>query len=170
MSANANLNPDQPAPASPLLMYEIINPSDCVTILAPNFEVALLTILIIGNGKIGGKPVNHKGPDIPLFMFGGFQEWFDHHYPDQNINSMLEKHNDAIIVALRTACTGSPANRKEFDQAMLVSNPAQRTKFLADWDEQRRTSKSQIANFAHQTADTLEAKANAKQPNTSRTS
>lgn len=51
-----------------LILYELINPSDPYTFLAPNVEVAGVVVAMLGTGY-GAKPVEGDSESTPI-LFG----------------------------------------------------------------------------------------------------
>jgi hypothetical protein len=138
------------------VIYEIINPSDCVTIDAPTFEAAALATILIGNGQYGAKP-DDGGEDVPIFLFSSWRAWVKERFGFDEAEQMLEAHKVDVIAALKSACTGSISDRKLFDSALAaITDDEKRAAFLADWDDKKRTSMTAIANAAHDTAKWLE--------------
>lgn len=68
--------------------FEIINPSDPYTITAPDLEIAAAAVVLLGNGKysLEGKDGT---PDVPFFLFGGHDEWFQEKF-DRSLNESIE--------------------------------------------------------------------------------
>jgi hypothetical protein len=59
------------------LRFEIVNPSDPYTFTAPTLEIAALVVCLLGEGKYGGTSLDTpRGVDVPIFIFGGHDEWF----------------------------------------------------------------------------------------------
>lgn len=138
------------------MFYEIINPSDCVMISAPTFEVAALATILLGNGQYGAKPQD-GGEDVPIFLFSSWRAWVKERFGFDEAETMLEQHKADVAATLRTACTGSFSDRELFDAALAaITQEGKRKAFLADWDDKRRTSLTQITNRANELADWLE--------------
>lgn len=61
------------------MKFEIINPSDPYTMEAEDLEVASVACSLLGDGRYGldalGEDAN-KGNHVPIFLFGGHDEWF----------------------------------------------------------------------------------------------
>jgi hypothetical protein len=72
----------------------------------------------------------------------------------------MTAHKPELIACLRTFCTGSWKDRKLFDSAVAaIDDPEKRAAFIADWDDKKRSSLTEITNRAHRIADGLEASA-----------
>lgn len=142
------------------LLYEIINPSDPVTILAPSFEAATVATLLLGRGQYAAQPVDHEGEEVPLFLFGGFEAWFEKRFgrKEDELGAFIVEHRRDTIETLRSACTGKATDRKLFDAALAaITDDEKRKAFLAEWDDKKRSSINAIANRSHAMAESLAA-------------
>jgi len=60
-----------------MINFELINPSDEYHLEAPDLKVAAIACLIIGGGAYGLLFLDGSGEvAVPLFIFGGHDEWF----------------------------------------------------------------------------------------------
>jgi hypothetical protein len=139
-----------------MALYEVINPSDQVTIDAPTFEAAALAIILIGNGAYGGSAIDHDGERVPIFLGGGWRTWIKDRFGYSQAEEMLEAHKADVVATLGSACTGSAKDRKLFDAALAaITDSEKRREFLANWDGNKRTSLNQITAWAHRLAEDL---------------
>lgn len=154
--------------------YDLINPSDAVTFTAPSLPVAFLATCLIST-SYAATPLDEEGQplepeaakdwEVPMFLFGGAREWAAERWPDlvtatrdEWAEPLLQAHKPELIACLRTFCTGSWKDRKLFDSALAaIDDPEKRAAFLADWDDKKRSSLTEITNRAHRIADRLEA-------------
>lgn len=143
------------------MIYDIINPSDPVTMEAKTFEAALIATLLVGGGQYAAKPVE-EGEEVRLFLFGGFDAWFEERYPGKKLDELIDENRADATAALRSFCTGSVNDRRLFDAALTaITDESKRQQFLAEWDDRKRSSLNQITKRAHAIADQVEAKASA---------
>ena len=57
--------------------YELVNPSDHYEFTASSHEVACVAAVMLGEGRYGLKALDgDSAPGMPIFLFGGGQEWF----------------------------------------------------------------------------------------------
>ena len=79
---------------------ELINPSDKITIDCTDFEAACIGVCLLGCGKYGiqGAP----GEDMPLFLFGGHDEWFTNTFGDLFEMRLNAMPRERIAVALES--------------------------------------------------------------------
>lgn len=63
------------------MKFEIINPSDKCFMTANDLLIAAVAICILSEGRYGLDGVDEsKGIDVPMFMFGGHDEWFKNNF------------------------------------------------------------------------------------------
>lgn len=59
------------------MKFNLINPSDPYTMDADDLEVAAVAVSFLGCGKYALEGIEeNKGQDVPIFLFGGHDEWF----------------------------------------------------------------------------------------------
>lgn len=61
------------------MIYEIINPSDPYTIESHSLDVAFVACIFLGEGDYAFKPLEDGAEEVPLFLFGGSDEWTRKH-------------------------------------------------------------------------------------------
>lgn len=88
-----------------LLSFELINPSDPFTFKARSLEVAAQAVLLIGNGAYGGKSLD-GGEDVPIFLFGGNDEWFKDKFDKTAEQSFEARDNDALAECFESFTLG----------------------------------------------------------------
>jgi len=143
------------------MIYEIINPSDKATFIAPNLMIAGLVTLILGGGQYGATPENpDENANVPLMLFGGTHEWWQGHFPDEPMEGAVVRHAADVIACLRTVAYGGINDRKLFDSAMsAIDDTAKREAFIEEWNDRNRSSLNNIMGQAHEIASSLENQA-----------
>ena len=144
------------------MFYELINPSDKITFRARDFESAVGATLALGRGRYGAKRIGDDGwgtedesMDVPLFLFGGAAEWLAKKGLD--LDKIIDGNRDGVVAALRDFAIGDMKDRKLYESALeKITDDAKRREFIAEWDDERRTSLSEIVNQAHILADAIE--------------
>lgn len=138
--------------------YEIINPSDPYSFLAPDQQVATLVIVLLSpkfSGKCQETPDGSE--DVPFFMFGGFEDWWARTF-DCDVKETLEGRSGEVVEALRSTLYGRPDARQEFERLVADIPPgAARDTVRRNWNDERRTSLNDISAAAFQLADRIEA-------------
>lgn len=144
------------------LLYEIINPSDHATFAAPNRMIAALVVCVLGGGAYGGRAeIDDEANGVPIFLLGGFDEWWEKTFPDEELEGITARHRVALAKSLRTVTYASFADRHLFDSAMAaIDDHAKREAFIEEWNDRKRTSMTNIMGRAHELAQRLEAKNN----------
>jgi hypothetical protein len=84
------------------MKYEIINPSDPYTIEHSDFLALAAACVLLGNGQYGLSPIDHDGEKVPLFIFGGFDQWWSKHSPDASIDKYIEANKLVIAEAMES--------------------------------------------------------------------
>jgi hypothetical protein len=84
------------------MKFEIINPSDPYHMEAPDLVVAAVAACFLGDGKYGLKGLDEADQDMPIFIFGGADEWFikkfGMNYQD-TAEKLLEHRNEELAAA-----------------------------------------------------------------------
>lgn len=105
--------------------YELINPSDYITFEAPTVQISAIVTILLGHGQYSAKNLN-KGEDVPMFMFGGVDEWFKKHGIDDR-NAFRKDNKAKVALSLETVTAPGgvsslndiQAIAKEIHQAIL---------------------------------------------------
>jgi hypothetical protein len=142
------------------VLYEVINPSDPVTFKAASLAAAFIAVTVVGGGQYAARPIDDpEAVEVPLFLFGGSEQWVAKNLPGEDIEGIVDRHMDDTIAALQSFCTGSARDRALFDSAReAITDPARLAAFDAEWDDKKRSSINDIANRAHTIAGRLAAK------------
>lgn len=135
-------------------LYEVINPSDAMTMYASSIEVAAAACAMLGGGKIGAREVSGNDDAERTPVLFGWDEWLR----DRSmvpLGPWILEHKDHIVAALRSVMLGST---NDLD-AMLAALPddASRAAFIASRNDRRRSSMSDWESAAHALAAKLEA-------------
>ncbi|HSV28621.1 MAG TPA: hypothetical protein VLL76_03655 [Candidatus Omnitrophota bacterium] len=135
--------------------YEIVNPSDAYTIIAPDHEVAALACFLLGEGLYAFEPIDGDLPKVPLFLFGGAEEWFEKTF-GRTVSDALEARESDLAACLDTVLIGKAADRKAFQKGLdLIDDPAKRIEWRDHWHEERRTSCNNIGARAYKLAEAI---------------
>lgn len=126
--------------------YEIINPSDLVTILADDINIARVATLIIGQGKYGLQ--DESGETVLEIYFFGCNEKCQKDLTEMGLwplQPYIDANKKALVTCLRTAMVG----RGGLKARELIAD-------LTAWNELKRTSLSNICGIALKEAEHLE--------------
>ena len=127
-------------------LYEIINPSDAMTMYAPTPVLAGVAVALMGNGKLGveGSPI--------LF---GWDEWLKEN-GIEDLSAWVKDHAAEVGTALRSVALGSVNDRRDYDAALAaIDCPEKRAAFIVARNDRRRSSMSDWETWAHQLADRI---------------
>lgn len=95
------------------MKLEIINPSDPYTMEADDLEVAAVVIVELGGGHYGGEGIEEdkNRAYVPIFLFGGCDEWFKEHWGYESygeaVRKMLAERPEALVRAFDSVTLGS---------------------------------------------------------------
>lgn len=146
------------------MLYDLVNPSDAVTFVAPDLKIAACVTILLGGGQYGADPIEEGAESVPIMIFGNGDAWWTEHF-DEPRDGVVERHADAIAEALRTVCYGGSKTRALFDSALAaIDDPEKKAAFVAEWNDRHRTSLNNIMGRAQDLAARVEAIAAKKQP------
>lgn len=136
------------------MILEIVNPSDAVTIVADDIAAAGMGIMLI-SGWYG--LTDEDGEQVlPITALGGQEYWLKEH-GITNIEDYIKSHAEAIATILESFLYGRAADRKLFDSAISRMSPENAETFRAEWNDQRRSSMTNIGKACISTAKALRA-------------
>lgn len=128
-------------------VYEIINPSDPYSIVASDPRTVFWVAILLGQGSYGFDPVGDNGAErVPLFLFGGAEEWWDERY-DVAPQQWYEENRISVADALDTVMLGPPTRRSPDDMPD------------ASVHDDGRTSMNDIGRAAWELAENIREKA-----------
>lgn len=141
------------------MIYDLINPSDPITFEAPDLKIAALVTIVLGGGQYAAEPEDDGTEGVPVMMFGGGPEWWSAHF-DEPLDGAGDRDGVRLAAALRSVCCANRVDRRLYDSALrAITDPAAREAFVAEWNDQKRSSMNDIMGRAHHVAAKLEAAA-----------
>src|SRR6266700_3975891 len=72
------------------LLFEIINPSDAYTFLAPDLAIATIVTVYLGEGQYGARQIGGE-LEVPLMILGDPDAWFREHF-NQSAEAFFESN------------------------------------------------------------------------------
>lgn len=133
------------------MLFEIINPSDTYTVLAPDLEIAGVACCLLGNGQYAFQGIDCDG-EVPLFLFGGHDEWFTKHFGsdfETITGKVMSSRRAELADCFDSVLIGDAAHRKAFDKGLeLIDDPVKREHWREHWLDERRTSMNNIGGRA----------------------
>lgn len=124
------------------MIYEIVNPSDAVTIKASDPLVAAVCTLLLAQGQYGLSD-EHDNTILPVMIFGGIDEWLLEHKIN-DLDKFIDTHISEMIETLESVVYGSIDSRKLFDSAISKMSPYDASKYRIEWNDSNRTSLTNI--------------------------
>ena len=82
------------------MKFELINPSDAVFFEAPSLLVAAFAVVYL-SPSYGAKEVNGN-LEVPIFMFGGAEEWFEKQLNVKDIKETFRTVAKDVAACLKT--------------------------------------------------------------------
>ena len=137
------------------MIFEIINPSDAVTLESDDPLVAAMATLVLSRGTYGLTDENDESV-LPIFLFGGSEDWLKGH-GIEDLGTYIDENWEAMAAVLETAVVGKMGKRKGIVAACEASGGDVK-KALAAWNEQQRTSMTDICGSAFKLAEHLRKK------------
>lgn len=139
-------------------IWEIINPSDKYTLSTDDHKLAALVICLIGEGKYGGDEVSGDRK-VPLFLFGGHDEWFQANFGQTFEEALSTCDKGALADVFDTVLIGGIADRMSYEKGIeLISAPEKRIEWRDHWHDNRRSSMNNIGVRAWNIAANLRRK------------
>jgi|GEM_PF-980161 len=145
------------------MLYEIINMSDAYTIEAKDLELAFVACLLLGNGQYAFQPIGDDGVRVPIFMFGGVDEFCQKHFSKSAgaiMDGVMELRSKELADCLDSCLIGGKSNRQTYlDGLALIDDPVKREIWRNKWHEERRSSLNDIGGRAYEMAAKFREKA-----------
>ena len=130
------------------MIYELINPSDLYTLVAPDFKIAVIVALNLGSGNYGLKDEN--GEQVMPIMLDdkSATEWTEGTF-GCTLTDLFEGVDwEAVAACLRSVAIVPIKYRDIYDRALAAMPEDERTAYAARWHDQRRTSMNDIGKRA----------------------
>lgn len=123
------------------MIYKIVNISDPYTIEAMSFDVAAVACFILGAGQYSFEPVDDKAPGVPMFLFGGSNEWAKETFQkniQQLIDGTITEKNQELADCLDSCLYGHVDDRMTYLKGLeLIDDPDKRKFWRDNWLDKR---------------------------------
>lgn len=145
-----------------MAIFEIINPSDPYSLETGEWAVACLAAPVLGHGQYALHEIGGEGRLMPIFIFGGADEWFKKQF-GKTIEQLIDVvPRPAIADCLDSMLIGSARDRQSFHEALtFIDDPEKKRQYWEQWHESHRSSLNDIGGRARKMAAALR-KAEAK--------
>ncbi len=141
------------------MLYQIINPSDSYTIDCPDLEIATVACCMLGGGQYGFEPLDDGAVAVPMFLFGGVQDFCEKHFKQafDDVRARVTTHRVAALAdALDSVLIGKDAYKRAQKLAEWAALPPEQMRALrAVYHDKRRTSMNDIGGRAYEMAERL---------------
>lgn len=160
---------------APVICYEIVNPSDHATFLAPDRDIALAVVTLISEGMyaarclaVDGQPWKESavGPaetlDVPFFIGDDSYEswWRARGYAQEPLTGILKDRRPEVAAALRSVAYCTLDDRLMYDAACAaITDPDKLAAFKQQHEDRKRSSFNRIVQRAWTWADRIERSA-----------
>lgn len=144
------------------MIYEVVNPSDPMTIEAEDSVLASLAITLLSNGAYGLYDEDGRAV-LPIFRFSKpelFIRWLNENNIDSNkIEDFYVKNGREMAAILESMVYGDAADRKGIMALAEKMSATDRADAIASWNNSKRSSLTNIAAAAINLAKTFRKKA-----------
>lgn len=144
------------------MIYEVVNPSDPVTIEANDSILAAVAVILLSNGDYGLYDEDDRTV-IPIFRLSGPErliKWLHENNIDSNkIDEFYAKNGDELATILESVVYGQRSDRAGILALTEKMSAKDRLDALSKWNESKRSSMNDIGEQAHQLAKALRKKA-----------
>ena len=139
------------------MLYKIINMSDPYTIKANSLDVALVACIALGSFQYAFDPLEDGGERVPMFMFGGSDEWCQKHFGVNLAAVVLDVRTNkrAELAECFDSCLiGRQSDRATYEAGLeLIDDPVKRQQWRDRWLDERRSSMNNIGARAYAAAE-----------------
>ncbi len=152
-----------------MICYDIVNPSDACTFLAPDAQIAVAVLAFLGEGSYAGTAVARNGERIsetdakslavPMFWGDGSYEawWRENGWTECPVEAAIRDRKAEVLAALRSCAYGDLEDRATYDAACAaITDPDKLAEFKRGHEDRRRSSLNAIVKRAWAWADALE--------------
>ena len=148
------------------MIYEILNPSDAVTIEAEDSLLASVVVIILGEGAYGLYDEDDRAV-VPIFRFSDPEKlirWLsDNGITAEKMDEFYAKNGEEMATILESVVYGKISDRKAILGLTDSMTKADKIKALAKYNDSKRSSANDISAAAHALAKVFRQKAAAAQ-------
>ena len=136
------------------MLYDLTNPSDDISFIAPSHEAAVLAVLMVGRGMYGAE--SEEGDEIPMCLDRNVDEYLEGIFGEgSGYPELFKVHFSDVLKTLQSFVTVSAERRGVYDKALELIPPFKRAEFVEYWEDTHRTSVNNITKYAQHVADTM---------------
>ncbi|ENV14705.1 hypothetical protein F965_00051 [Acinetobacter schindleri NIPH 900] len=138
------------------MLFEIINPSDECTMQGDNLEVLAVACCLIGSGRYALKGLDTE-ESVPMFIFGGHDEWFSEKFGrkfDESMDKVTKDHMLELVQSLDSVLLGNQKDRQDYEKTLQsIESEQAKLAFKQEFKEKNRSSINDICARSWQYAD-----------------
>ena len=138
-------------------LWEIINPSDPVTIRAESLETVAVAAMALGHGMYAVEEIDGEGRKVPFFMMGGHEEWCQEQFGKSTEQVVADVDRQALADVLDSAVCGSVSNRLGYDKVASKLSGQELLDWREEYHDREVSSLNNICKAAWALADHLRA-------------
>lgn len=113
--------------------YNIVNPSDPVTMKAESLEVAAAAVVLLGQGYYSAD--DGEGGSTPLWF--GWDEWLEEHGMAE-LGEWIDEHLAEVVTALESVMLGTVYDRADLDATLAaITDDEKRREFITQRNDRR---------------------------------
>jgi hypothetical protein len=129
------------------MIYEIVNPSDPYTCDVPDFKVAAVMVVILGEGQYALKS---ETKNVPMFLVDGHDEWFQEQFGQTFEEAGFSLDKIALADAFDSVLIGTEKDRNAYFAALefVEDIPTIRHRWMREWHDKRRTGITDLKAMA----------------------
>ena len=143
------------------MQYELSNPSDPYTFIAPTQEVAALTVFILSTHYGAYAETGRVDDGVPIFIIDGANEWYIETFGRSVVDGFNALQGD-VADSLASFMYGRFEDRKRYEAALkAITEPEKRKAFIDEWQD-GHSSLNNIGGYAHQLAEHIKAQIEGK--------
>ncbi len=153
-----------------MVIWELVNLSDEITLVSEEFDTAVGATMLLGNFSFGLKECGGQKREMPVLRFykgDAIADWLREIFPEKQFrrlayNEVVDEFLTSLDLlkmaeVLRTVQVCSPEEREAYHEALkAIDNADKKIQYMNWWKERRRGSLNDITNAAWNIADRLE--------------
>ena len=137
-----------------MAIWEVINPSDMITVSGDDYEAVALAIMLLGEGKYGAQEIGGDR-DVPAFLFGGHDEWMHEKFGLTVEESLGAIDRSLISKVLKSAVIGGETSRIGYEKVASKLDGLELEQWRNEYHDRERSSMIDICRRAWAMADNL---------------
>lgn len=139
------------------MIFNLVNPSDAITFIGEDVQIAQAAILLLGRGMYGLEDESLEYV-LPVFILGDAKPWLEEN-GFSNLGQFIFDNAAAIADFLATCLYSSVGERRDYEEAVARMTPEAAAEYRQTHQKDRRSSMSDIGSAAEHYVKTLRVRA-----------